>query len=235
MNENINIPGLLIGLPIVTKLTGQEHDPRAILIWGKTNQVREELQTSMEKLEVASRDEWRAWLAANYTDKKEIWLVFNKKGTGVPSISYDAAVEEALCFGWIDSIIKRLDDAQFVRKFTPRTEKSNWSALNIKRAEKMIQSGLMTAHGLRLIEAAKANGKWEKPVQKPTLTYHLHPEFEEALRRNKTAKGTFDNLSPTYQQQYIGWIQIAKREKTRRKRIEESIRLLEQGKKLGLR
>jgi uncharacterized protein YdeI (YjbR/CyaY-like superfamily) len=226
---------LPIRLPVATRLTGPEPDPRAILIQVKTNPAREELQTAMEKLEVASRDEWRVWLAANHAKKKVIWLVFNKKGTGIPSISYDAAVEEALCFGWIDSIIKKLNDAQFVRKFTPRTEKSNWSALNIKRAEKMIRSGLMTAHGLRLIEAAKANGKWDKPVQKPTLTFILHPEFEEALRCNKVAKCTFDNLSPTYQKQYIGWIQIAKRETTRRKRIQESIRLLEQGKKLGLR
>ncbi len=189
----------------------------------------------MEQVELITRDEWRAWLKDNHASKSEIWLVYNKKGTGKPSISYGASVEEALCFGWIDSIIKKLDETRYVRKFTPRSENSNWSALNIKRAEKMIKAGLMTQHGKRLIEAAKANGKWDKPIQKPILNFKLHEDFKKALQQNKAAKETFDNLAPTYQKQYIGWIQVAKQETTRQKRIDESIQLLEQGKKLGLR
>ena len=189
----------------------------------------------MKKLLFFQRDDWRAWLNANHHLENEVWLVYNKKGTGKRSIPYADSVEEALCYGWIDSIIKKIDEAQYVRKFTPRGENSNWSALNIRRVEKMIREGLMTEHGMRLVEAAKANGKWDKPVGKPTIEYRIHPEFSEALQQNKLAKETFNTLAPTYQKQYIGWIQIAKRESTRKKRIDESIRLLEQGGKLGLK
>lgn len=189
----------------------------------------------MEKLELTTREAWRAWLSENHGIKKEIWLVYNKKGSGKPSIAYNASVEEALCFGWIDSIIKKLDQNQYVRKFTPRKEVSNWSASNIKRVEKMIRAGLMTEYGLRLVEAAKASGKWDEPGRKPTLEYHIHPDFEEALRQNPSARDFFEKLAPTYQKQFIGWIQVARQDATRRKRIEESIQLLTKGEKLGLR
>jgi uncharacterized protein YdeI (YjbR/CyaY-like superfamily) len=189
----------------------------------------------MKKLQFTNRNEWRDWLKENHHQEQEIWLVYYKKKTGKKSIPYGASVEEALCFGWIDSIIKKIDDSRYARKFTPRTENSNWSALNINRAERMIQAGLMTEHGLRLVEAAKAAGKWEKPVQKPVLSYQIHPDFEKALRSSKIARENFDDLAPSYQKQYIGWIQTAKRETTRQRRIAESIRLLEQGQKLGLK
>ena len=113
----------------------------------------------MKKIYVKNRTEWRTWLEANHDNVKEIWLVFNKKETGLASIPYGEAVEEALCFGWIDSIIKKLDESQYVRKFTPRKANSKWSVSNIQRVEKMIQAGLMTPHGMGLVEAAKA--KWE--------------------------------------------------------------------------
>lgn len=189
----------------------------------------------MKKVYVKDRAEWRTWLAANHDKVNEIWLVFNKKETGLASIPYGEAVEEALCFGWIDSIIKKLDECQYVRKFTPRKADSKWSVSNIQRVEVMIQAGLMTPHGMRLVEAAKQNGKWDKPNEKPTLKLQLQPEFAEALRNNPKAKETFNRLAPTYQKQYIGWVEVAKRVDTKRKRITESIRLLEQGKKLGLK
>jgi uncharacterized protein YdeI (YjbR/CyaY-like superfamily) len=103
----------------------------------------------MKILVFRTREDWRAWLAKNHDSENEVWLVYYKKVTGKRSITYSDSVEEALCFGWIDSIIKRIDETKYVRKFTPRVDKSNWSALNIKRAEKMIQSGLMTLHGMR--------------------------------------------------------------------------------------
>lgn len=189
----------------------------------------------MKKVYLTNRAEWRAWLAANHDKETEIWLVYNKVGSGVESIPYGESVEEALCYGWIDSIIKKLDETQYVRKFTPRKENSKWSASNIKRVEKMIQAGLMTEYGMRLVKAAKVSGRWEMPVQKPNLEFAIHPEFAEALRGNKKARETFDGLAPTFQKQYLGWIEVAKRETTRHKRIAESIRLLEQGKKLGLK
>jgi len=189
----------------------------------------------MKLVYVKDRAEWRAWLEANHHRETEIWLVYNKKGTGKASIPYNDSVEEALCFGWIDSIIKKLDESQYVRKFTPRKADSQWSSLNIRRVEKMVAAGLMTPHGMRLVEAAKASGRWEKPVDKPQLDFEPHPAFETALKQNPKARETFENLAPTYQKQYLGWIEVARREDTRQKRIKESIHLLEQGKKLGLR
>jgi uncharacterized protein YdeI (YjbR/CyaY-like superfamily) len=173
----------------------------------------------MKILVFRTREDWRAWLAKNHDSENEVWFVYYKKVTGKRSITY----------------IKRIDETKYVRKFTPRVDKSNWSALNIKRAEKMIQSGLMTLHGMRLVESAKATGHWDNPVRKPTLEFHIHPEFAEALNQNRRAKENFEKLALTYRKQYIGWIQVAKREATRRRRIDESIRLLEQGKMLGLK
>lgn len=189
----------------------------------------------MKQIYAKNRKEWRQWLAANYDQAAGVWLVYYKKGSGKPSINYDASVEEALCFGWIDSIIKKLDDERYMRKFTPRRDGSQWSATNKKRVEKMQLQGLMTTAGTEKVKAAKRNGTWDNIEEKPRLTYEMLPEFAELLRRNRKARDTFDNLSETHKKQYLGWIEVAKRTETRERRMAESIRLLEQGKKLGLK
>ena len=189
----------------------------------------------MKTLDVKNRADWRAWLAANHDEEAEIWLVYYKKGTGVTSIDYESSVEEALCYGWVDSIIKKIDDRKYVRKFTPRKDDSKWSPSNIKRVKKLLKEGLMTEYGLQKVEAAKGSGQWDDPAQRPELSYEMHPEFAQALKDNKRAKEAFENLAPTYQKQYLGWIEVAKRPETRQKRIEESIRLLADGQKLGLK
>ena len=189
----------------------------------------------MKTVVVKNRAEWRAWLAANHDKETEVWLIYFKKKTGKTSVEYGASVEEALCYGWVDSIIKKLDDTKFARKFTPRKESSKWSPSNKKRVEQLMREGLMTEHGLQKMEAAKRTGKWDNPVQKPKLTFDMPVEFAEALRKNKRAQETFRKLAPTYQKQYLGWIEVAKRPNTKEKRIKESIRLLAEGKKLGLK
>ena len=103
----------------------------------------------MKTVEVKDRAAWRAWLAANHDQEDEVWLVYCKEHTGRKSPEYGATVEEALCYGWIDSIIKKLDDERYVRKFTPRKETSRWSPSNIVRVEKLTKEGLMTEHGLK--------------------------------------------------------------------------------------
>ena len=113
----------------------------------------------MTTLEINKRTEWRKWLSLNHDKSNGVWLTFYKIDSGKPSLDYEAAVEEALCFGWIDSIIKKIDDKKYVRKFTPRNETSKWSALNKKRAEKMILNKRMTKHGMLLITAAKESGR----------------------------------------------------------------------------
>jgi len=189
----------------------------------------------METIEVKNRAEWRAWLAANHAKEVEVWLVYYKKKTGKTSVEYGVSVKEALCYGWIDSIIKKLDDTKYIRKFTPRKESSKWSLSNKKRVEQLIKDGLMTEHGLGKVEAAKRIGNWDNPMQKSELTFDMPVEFAEALKNNKRAKKTFEELAPTYQKQYLGWIEIAKRPDTRVQRIKESIRMLSEGKKLGLK
>ena len=118
------------------------------------------------ELYVTNGNDWREWLKVHHDSKKEVWLVFYKKHTDIPSILYDDAVEEALCFGWIDSIFKRIDDDTYVRKFTPQNAKSKWSESNKKRVQKLISEGRMADAGMAVIQAAKQNGQWIKePMQ----------------------------------------------------------------------
>ena len=187
-----------------------------------------------EELHMNSRHDWRAWLQKNHDTGKEVWLIFYKKHTGKPNISYDEAVEEALCFGWIDSIIKKIDDEKFVRKFTPRKPDSKWSESNKKRASKMINEGKMTEAGMALISHAKDRGIWQK---RPQIRRDLAiPRYvETALKSNEKALENFNKLAKSYKKQYIGWVDSAKREETRKRRLAEIINLLEKNKRLGMK
>lgn len=189
----------------------------------------------MKQLYFPDRSRWRKWLIKNHDKEKNgIWLGFYKKGTNKPSLEYEQAVEEAICFGWIDSIIKKIDEAKYVRKFTPRKADSFWSQLNKKRVGRMIKQGLMTEAGLAKINVAKETGLWNKDPR-PKIPHDIPDEFAAALAKNKKAKENFDKLALTYRRHYIGWIVTAKRDQTQKRRIAESIALLKQGKKLGLK
>lgn len=187
-----------------------------------------------EELLVVDRSDWRKWLSRNHATMKVVWLVYFKKHTGNPGIPYEDSVEEALCFGWIDSLVKRVDDEKYIRKFSPRKTGSTWSETNKKRAEKMIAEGKMTEAGMVKVEEAKKSGEWfRKTPSKKELV--VPPFIQEALNGNQKAKENFNRLAPTYKRHYIGWITSAKREETRVRRLEESLELLEQNKKLGLK
>ena len=188
----------------------------------------------MKQLYFKSREQWRSWLSRNYAEENEIWLIFYKKATGRPVIAYGAAVEEALCFGWIDSIIKKIDDTRYARKFTPRKDQSRWSELNKKRASKMIKEGRMTEAGFSKIQIAKQTKQWAQHIR-PKINFDIPPELTNALNKNHQAKENFEKLAATYRKQYIGWINIAKKPETKKKRIAESIALLQKGRKLGLK
>ena len=188
----------------------------------------------VEQLRLSSRNEWRAWLEKNYATKREVWLIYCKKHTGVPSIPYEDSVEEAICFGWIDGIIKRIDDERCARKFIPRRSRSRWSESNKKRVEKVINEGRMTEAGMARVDDAKRSGEWFKSNVVPKNL--ILPAFiEEALTKNKKASENFNKLAESYKKLYVRWISNPKREKTRLRRLEEAIDLLEQNKKLGLR
>jgi uncharacterized protein YdeI (YjbR/CyaY-like superfamily) len=189
---------------------------------------------SAEQVYAADREQWRAWLEKNHSAKREVWLIYHKTRTGKPSIPYDDSVEEALCFGWIDGIIKKLDDEKFGRKFMPRTKNSRWSELNKKRAEKMIREGKTTEAGMARIREAKQSSEWYRaPSERRELEIPLF--FKEALVKNKKALDYFNTLAPTYRRHFVGWISSAKREETRVKRLEEALYYLEQNKKLPLK
>jgi uncharacterized protein YdeI (YjbR/CyaY-like superfamily) len=189
---------------------------------------------TMKQLYFKTSVEWKEWLKGNHDRETEVWLVFYKKYSSKPTIEYESAVQEALCVGWIDSIIKRLDETKYVRKFTPRKEDSKWSEINKKRAKSLISKQRMTDIGLAKIEQAKRNGQWYKSNQ-PNISLKIPLKFRQALDSNRLAKTYFEQLAPTYQKHYIAWINVAKREDTKVKRIKESIALLSQNKKLGLK
>ncbi len=186
-------------------------------------------------IEVDSRATWRAWLAANHDKVPEVWLVYYKEGTGKRGIDYESSLEEALCYGWIDSIIRKLDDTKYARKFTPRKNDSKWSVSNKNRVMKLIDAGMMTEYGLEKVEAAKLSGSWEIPVSKPVFDLTMPPEFEKALRNNPLASKQFEKMPLSHRKEYLLWIVTAKRPETRDRRIAEAIRMLAEGKQLGLR
>lgn len=172
----------------------------------------------METLFCKNRDEWREWLNKNHLTLNEIWLIYYKKHTKKPTIIYNEAVEEALCFGWIDSIVKRIDEETYMQKYTPRKKNSIWSLLNTKRVEKMISEGKMTKAGFDQIDIAKKNGQWEKAYSSQKAAI-MPKELEDALKENKVAWKNFNSFAKSYQNTYIAWVTTAKRQDTIQKRI----------------
>ncbi len=179
-------------------------------------------------LEVRNRQQWRRWLRKHHASSPGVWLVFYKDHTGVKSIAYEHSVREALCVGWIDSLIKRLDDRRYARKFTPRQPTSRWSAINRRRWVELKAAGLLTAAGLA---ATPTDNTYMPPPAIPDLPAYL----ARALRANAKAWSFFQGLAPSYRRRFVGWVHLAKRPETREKRIRESTALLAAGKKLGLK
>jgi uncharacterized protein YdeI (YjbR/CyaY-like superfamily) len=169
--------------------------------------------------EVYAKDRaaWRAWLAENHASPESISLVYYKQDCGKPSVRYAEAVEEALCFGWIDSRVDSVDAERYRQLFSPRKPRSGWSKINKQRIRKLIAAGLMTPAGLAKIEAAKRDGSWtqlddiEKLAEPPALSRAL---------KHKVARRHFDALTPSRRKLFIRWVAQAKREATQRARIE---------------
>jgi uncharacterized protein YdeI (YjbR/CyaY-like superfamily) len=188
-----------------------------------------------KELYVHDRIEWRAWLEQNHAVESEIWLVYYKKHTGKPRIPYDDAVEEAICFGWIDSIVQRIDDEKFVQKFTPRKKRSSWSEINIKRLRKMISEGRITEAGLSVVDESILKQREDSEARRPREALAVPEFFREALMANEKALENFNRLACSYRNLFIRWISAAQKEETRNRRIRESIDLLARGGKLGMK
>ena len=187
-----------------------------------------------KQLYFKTRQQWRDWLSGHHRDSDGVWLVFYKKHTGESGLDYESAVREALCFGWIDSLIRKLDDQRYVRKMTPRRPNSRWSDLNKQRVEELTQSGQMAPAGLDAVRAARESGIWDEPAKSP-LTLDMPEAFRRALEEYEDANAFFSQLASGYQKQYIGWVAAARREEPRERRIRESIALLQQGRKPGMK
>ena len=180
----------------------------------------------------ASRIEWRAWLEKNHATETEVWLVYYKKHTGKLSVSYLDSVREALCFGWIDGIKKRVDDERYMHRFTPRKLNSKWSSSNIALAKELIESGAMTEAGLAAFRKRKT---YDETFLQAKQQASLAPEYEQALKENEKVWVNFNKLAPSYRKNYVAWLQAAKKPETRQTRLQELIRVLEQDKKLGMK
>jgi len=180
-----------------------------------------------------NRDAWRAWLTENHATAESLWLVFHKKHTGKGGLTYDEAVEEALCFGWIDGILKRIDDEKHMNRFCRRRKNSIWSERNKERVRRMIEAGRMTEAGLAKIREAKENGQWDKAAEREDVNA-VPAELTAALARNERARVNFEKLAPSCRRQFIYWVGSAKREETRRKRVVEAIAMLRDNKRLGM-
>ena len=162
--------------------------------------------------------EWRNWLLQNHDKEKEVWLIFYKKNSGKTGISYDDTLEEALCFGWIDGKMRSVDEEKFIIRYSQRKTRSVWSERNKEKAELMILQGRMTDAGLAKIEEAKKNGLWDRAYTSRREA-EIPPDLEAALQKDKQAWTNFHNFANSYRNNYIHWINSAKRTETREKRI----------------
>jgi len=180
-----------------------------------------------------NREDWRSWLKKNHKTVKEIWLIHYKKQSGKISLNHVDAVEEALCFGWIDSILKKIDEERFILKYSPRKTKSVWSKINKEKAELLISSGKMTQTGLDKIEEAKRHGLWDNAYTN-RVKERIPTDLKQALVANNKAWDNFQHFANSYRNMYIGWVKGAKTEETKKRRIDEVVKRASQNKKPGI-
>ena len=184
---------------------------------------------------VKSKEAWRAWLKEHHASEKEVWLVYFKPASGIKGIGYEESVDEALCYGWIDNLINRIDEEKYARKFNPRREGSNWSASNKARMEKLIKSGRMTPAGLSVYDpnAKESSDDYAQAVRRGEVP--IPADITRKIKKNVKAWVFFNELPPSQQRQTMSWVVAAKKEETRQKRLQEVIETFAQGKRLGLK
>ena len=179
-----------------------------------------------------SPDAFREWLQRNHNKKSELLVGFYKRGSGRPSITWPESVDQALCFGWIDGVRKRIDEDSYSIRFTPRKKRSNWSAVNIRRVAELVKLGLMHAMGLRAFENRREDKSaiysYENQPRK------LPPAYEKKFRANKKAWKYFTEQAPSYQRMMMFYVMSAKKEETRERRLATVIRESARGKRIGL-
>jgi uncharacterized protein YdeI (YjbR/CyaY-like superfamily) len=180
----------------------------------------------------ANRTEWRVWLEQYHATETEVWLVYTKKGCGKPSVTYPESLEEALCFGWIDSLIQKIDNEKYARKFNPRLAGNKWSELNKHLVAKLVKEDRMTGAGLAIVDFSLPEADAPRP-KRPQLS--LPGWLKTGLMGSPKAWENFNCLPPSHRRAYIAWISNAKKEETRQRRIQEAIGRLEKDESLGLK
>lgn len=175
--------------------------------------------------------EFSSWLKKNHDKSDGIWLQLFKKNSGVESITYAEAVEESLCYGWIDSLVHKHDEKSYIQKFTPRRSKSMWSKINIGHIERLTKEGRMKESGLKEVERAKADGRWQKAYDSPT-NMKVPEDFLKEISKNKKAKEFFETLNKSNKFYIAFQLHNAKKPETRERRLKKFIEMMERGEKL---
>lgn len=186
---------------------------------------------TLPTLPFATPQDWEAWLAEHHTDTAGVWLKLAKANAGVPSITYAQALEVALCYGWIDGQKAAFDERYWLQKFTPRRPKSIWSQVNCAKATELIAAGRMREAGLRQIEAAKADGRWDAAYASQR-TIEVSPDFQAELDAHPAAQAFFATLNSANRHAFLWRIHTAKKPETRAKRLAQFIEMLDRGEKL---
>lgn len=184
-------------------------------------------------LPFANKKKWTDWLAKQHEKSSGVWLKLAKKDSSIPSVTYDEAVESALCYGWIDGQKKGFDDNHWLQKFTRRGPKSIWSKINTEKAERLIKSGEMNPAGLKAIEAAKKDGRWAQAYESQK-NISVPQDFQSALDKNKKAKAFFGTLKSAERYSFLFRIQTAKKAGTRAKLIQRFVEMLAKNEKIHL-
>lgn len=186
----------------------------------------------VKTMQFASGAAWRDWLEANHSSEKELWLILYKSRAAHKGLYYREALEEALCFGWIDGTLRRIDDETHMVRFSPRKSRSIWSKANRARAEKLMAQGRMMEAGLAAIEQAKANGEWYREWSDDKGPI-VPADLMEALKSNKVAQKNWESFPPSLKQQFAYWITGAKRDDTRNNRIRKTVEMAERNERPG--
>lgn len=179
-----------------------------------------------------NRTEWRAWLERHHTTEAFVWLVSPRKHLAEPAVSYDEAVEEALCFGWIDGVIGKVDDGHFAHRYTPRKPRSIWSKANVERVLRLTEAGRMTPAGQRAVEVAKASGAWDLAYATRDRV-DVPAELDAALARDPGARALFDALTPGQKNAWYRTVQWVKTPEARERKANEAVLLFRAGRKAG--
>ena len=187
------------------------------------------MEKEIEKFYPKSRQEWREWLQDNHDKKQSVWLIYYKKKSNIPTVIYSEAVDEALCFGWIDSKSKPIDEHKFMQFFSRRKPNSVWSRVNKEKIERLTNEGLMTKAGYEIIEIAKQNGSWTILDEAEALV--IPDDLDKDFQKRKNAKEYFLSLSRSDKRNILQWLVLAKRQETREKRIAEIVELADKNQK----